>query len=90
MAVSLITGGAGGIGREIALTFARHGYDVVIHYHAGRERAEALAAHIRETFGVRTAALCADLADPTSVCQLFDETERTLGAPEILINNAGV
>ena len=90
MAVSLITGGAGGIGREIALIFARHGYDVGIHYHAGRERAEALATHIRETFGVRTAALCADLADPISVRQLFGETERILGAPEILINNAGV
>lgn len=89
MAVTLITGGAGGIGREISRSFARHGYDVGIHYHTAKERAEALASELRGAFGVRAAALHADFTDQTSIGKLFAETESLLGAPDVLVNNAG-
>lgn len=90
MAVSLITGGSGGIGREIAYCFARHGYDVAIQYHTAQEEAFSIAAKLRETFQVRAAAIQADLSKAQDVDSLFTETERQFGAPDVLINNAGI
>lgn len=90
MAVSLVTGGAGGIGREISLAFARHGYDVAIQYHMAKERAEALASELRGTFGVRAEALRADFTDPGSIGKMFANLESGLGSPEVLVNNAGL
>ena len=63
----LVTGGSGGIGGATARLLAAEGADVVVHYHHGRERAEAIAAEI----GARLAG--ADLTDETQVARLFDE-----------------
>ncbi|MBS5842865.1 MAG: SDR family oxidoreductase [Clostridiales bacterium] len=90
MAVSLITGGAGGIGREISFSFARHGYDVGIHYNQAKERAETLASEIRSIFGVRVQTFHADLSKPAEIAEMFQNAESTLGAPDVLINNAGL
>ena len=59
---ALVTGGARRLGRAIALDLAARGTDVAIHYHAGRDAAEAVAAEAR-ALGVRAAALGADLLD---------------------------
>jgi 3-oxoacyl-[acyl-carrier protein] reductase len=63
----LVTGGSGGIGGACARLLAAEGADVVVHYHHGRERAEALAAEI----GARVAG--ADLTDESQVERLFAE-----------------
>jgi 3-oxoacyl-[acyl-carrier protein] reductase len=63
----LVTGGSGGIGGACARLFAAEGAEVVVHFHHGRERAEAVAAEI----GGR--ALGADLTDEAQVARLFDE-----------------
>ena len=63
----LVTGGSGGIGGATARLLAAEGADVVVHYHHGRERAEAIAAEI----GARVAG--ADLTDEAQVARLFDE-----------------
>ena len=89
MAVSFVTGGAGGIGREISRSFARHGYDVGIHYNTGKERAEALAAELRSVFGVKALTFGADFAQPESICKMFGALADGLGAPDVLVNNAG-
>jgi 3-oxoacyl-[acyl-carrier protein] reductase len=62
----LVTGASGGIGGACARAFAAEGAEVVVHYHRGRERAEAVAA---ETGGK---AIGADLTDEGDVAQLFD------------------
>ena len=90
MSVVLVTGGAGGIGSEISVYFARRGYDVAIQYNSGRERAEQLATEIRNTFKVRTVAVGADFEDEKSVCDMFEEVVKTLGAPDVVVNNAGI
>ena len=64
----LVTGASGGIGSACARAFAAEGADVVIHYHRGRDRAEALAA---ELDGAQIAA--ADLTTEAEVERLFDE-----------------
>ncbi|MBO5147495.1 MAG: 3-oxoacyl-ACP reductase FabG [Clostridia bacterium] len=90
MSVVLVTGGAGGIGSEISVYFARRGYDVAIQYNSGRERAEQLATEIRSTFKVMAVAVGADFEDEKSVCDMFEEVVKTLGAPDVVVNNAGI
>src|SRR5205085_10816683 len=64
----LVTGASGGIGSACARAFAAEGAEVVVHYHRGRERAEALAD---ELGGARTVG--ADLTDEGQVERLFGE-----------------
>jgi 3-oxoacyl-[acyl-carrier protein] reductase len=62
----LVTGGSGGIGSACARAFAAEGAEVVVHYHRGRGRAEALAAELE---GATLAG--ADLIDEAEVDRLF-------------------
>jgi 3-oxoacyl-[acyl-carrier protein] reductase len=63
----LVTGASGGIGSACAREFAREGAEVVVHFHLGRERAEAVAQE------VGGAALGADLTDEAEVDALFEQ-----------------
>lgn len=90
MPTALITGGAGGIGREISVLFARNGYNVAIQYNTGKERAESLAAQINTLFQVKAIAVQADFEKECNVKKFFEEAVSKLGAPDVLINNAGI
>lgn len=78
---ALITGGGRGIGRAIALAFAREGMRIVV---AARtvEQINQVAAEI----GNNSIALACDVADPESVKRMFAEA----GDVDILVNNAGI
>jgi 3-oxoacyl-[acyl-carrier protein] reductase len=69
----VVTGASGGIGAACARAFAAEGARVLVHYHRGRERAEALA---RELGGAPTAA--ADLTDEGDVDRLFTRAREAL------------
>jgi 3-oxoacyl-[acyl-carrier protein] reductase len=64
----LVTGGSGGIGSACARAFAAEGAEVVVHYHRGRERADAVAGELGSARVVG-----ADLTDESQVDRLFEE-----------------
>lgn len=86
--VAIITGGGRGIGRGIALAFAREGAKVVI---CSRTRAEVekVAAEV-EWWGGEVLPVVADVTDEKSVSSLVGKTLERFGRVDLLVNNAGV
>jgi len=86
---ALVTGASSGLGRRFALTLARAGADVVVVARRADKLAE-LVAQI-ESLGARAWAASLDVTDAASIDACFDEVERRAGgAPDIVVNNAGV
>src|ERR1044072_8991026 len=84
--VALVTGAGRGVGREIALTFAREGARVAINYRSSAKDADALVAEITAAGGKAKAYK----ADVGAVTAMVGNVVRDLGALNILINNAGL
>jgi len=85
--VALVTGSRRGIGRAIALTLARDGYDIVINDYAIDDLAEQTATDIRAT-GRQAHLLAADLGDTASIHALVQGTVDHFGRLDVLVNNA--
>jgi 3-oxoacyl-[acyl-carrier protein] reductase len=86
---AVITGGARGIGRAIALRFAEQGADVVFSYRGNAEAAQQTVADI-EALGRKALAVQADVVQPESAKELIDAGLAELGKIDILVNNAGI
>jgi len=86
--VALVTGAGQGIGREIALQFARHGASVVVVNDFVLERADRVAEEIQRVGG-KAYAVQADVSDYGSVTEMVAKIEASYGAVGILVNNAG-
>jgi len=82
---ALITGGGRGIGRAIALEFARNGARVAVAARTA-EQVEEVAAEI----GGDAVALVCDVSDPESVARMFGRLRERIGDADILVNNAGI
>jgi len=93
--VALVTGASRGIGRAIALSYAREGALVAVHYGSNQAAAEAVVKEI-ESSGGRAFAVQADVARVSAIAELFSTLdvqlkERTGEAKfDILVNNAGI
>ena len=85
---AIVTGGALGIGKAIATTFAEHGADVAI-CDVDLDAAQATAAEL-EAMGRKAAAYAVDVRDFAAVAQTVDKIVDTFSAAHILINNAGI
>ncbi|WP_144185445.1 SDR family oxidoreductase [Elioraea rosea] len=87
---ALVTGGDSGIGRAVAIGFAKEGADVVIAYRDEEEDAQATCAHV-EREGRRCLAIGGDIADRDFCNDLVGSAARFLGDRiDILVNNAAV
>ena len=86
---ALITGGSRGIGAAIARRLAHDGADVALTYLGANDRAEALAAELRET-GARVLVLRADAADADDLRAAVDRTVGEFGRVDVLVANAGI
>ncbi len=87
--VALVTGAQQGIGRAIAIALARDGADVGVNYLDDGDAADEVAAEVRRS-GRRACLVRGDVARPGDVASAVDAVTRELGAPTILVNNAGV
>jgi 3-oxoacyl-[acyl-carrier protein] reductase len=93
--VAIVTGGATGIGRAIAVEFARHGAHVAFNYFSYdnsdemRREAEATARDLSQ-LEVRTYHQRCDVRDPKQVDEFVENARESLGGIHILVNNAGI
>jgi NAD(P)-dependent dehydrogenase (short-subunit alcohol dehydrogenase family) len=86
--VAIVTGGDSGIGRAVALAYAREGADVVIAYLAGEDEDAKQSAQLVEDAG-RTALLVpGDLTSEQACQDLVDRTVSEFGRIDLLVNNA--
>ncbi len=88
--IVLITGGAKGIGKAIALELAKNHYDIVINYLTSKEEAIKLKETIINDYGVQCLAIKADVSLENEVDQMITTIENKLGGVDILINNAAI
>lgn len=84
---ALVTGGDSGIGRAVALAFAREGADVCISYLDEDEDA-AETRRLVEEAGRKAVLAAGDISDPAFCRRLVDDTAEALGGLDILVNNA--
>ena len=89
--IALVTGSSSGIGRGVALAYAREGADVIINHPTAAE-AEASAAVAAEIAAAgREALVCqADVSDESQVAAMVDAAVARFGRIDILVNNAGI
>lgn len=87
--VTLVTGGSRGIGRAIALMFARCGSDIIINYRRDRDSAEAVLNEVEKS-GVSAIVVRADVSDRVQAEAMVEQALTRFGRIDILVNNAGI
>lgn len=85
---ALITGGDSGIGRAVALAFAREGADVLISYLSVEESDAQETCRVVREAGRKAVAVPGDITDEQHCQQLVQRAEREFGKLDILVNNA--
>ncbi|HZJ76626.1 MAG TPA: 3-oxoacyl-[acyl-carrier-protein] reductase [Oscillospiraceae bacterium] len=85
----LVTGGSGGIGRAIVLTFAKMGANVIINYANNDKNAANIIGEI-ENLNAKGLAVRANISEAEEVGSMINEAEENFGGIDILINNAGI
>jgi len=86
--VALVTGSSRGIGRAVALGFAREGAKVVVNYSSSENAAQEVVKEVR-AMGSEAIAVKADVARKNEVEAMFAAASDTFGRLDILVNNAG-
>ena len=87
--VALVTGASRGIGREIALTLAEYGADVIVNYNGSEEKAAQVKAEI-EKLGRRAKMVQCSVADYEASGKTISDMLAVFGHIDILVNNAGI
>ena len=86
---AVVTGSSRGIGAAIALALGKAGYNVLVHYHEQKEKAEGIADQIR-SMGVRAEVCQADLSRREECGKLFQYAAEKFDTIDVWVNNAGM
>ena len=86
---ALITGASRNIGKEVALTFAREGADLILNTKSSRAELEEVAGKCRE-LGVSTHTAIADVSEADSVYKMVEDGIQALGKIDILVSNVAI
>ena len=86
--VAVITGSAKGLGRAIALSLAREGYTVAVHFKKSKVETEAVLKQIKKK-SPRSITVSGDLTDEKQVKSMFDRIFKLSGRVDLLVNNVG-
>ena len=86
---AIVTGGGRGIGRAVALGFAKEGADVVINYRSNDAAAKEVVDEI-QALGRKVLAVKADVGSYQDAKSMVDQAVEVLGGVDILVNNAGL
>ncbi|MGG0668986.1 3-oxoacyl-[acyl-carrier-protein] reductase [Sporosarcina koreensis] len=86
---AIVTGASRGIGREIAILLGKEGARVAVNYSGSKEKAEEVVELIKQSGG-DAFAIQANVSDAEQVKQMIDETLKTFGSIDMLVNNAGI
>lgn len=89
MKTALVTGSSRGIGRAIALQFAREGMNVVVNYSKDKKGADEVVTEIRK-LGKESVAIAADISKPQEAKALIKAAASKFGGIDVLVNNAGI
>ena len=86
---TLITGGSRGIGKAIALEFARRGSNIIFNYLKDHEAAQKTEGELND-LGVQCLKINSHLGDPDKIQELFTEISKKFGTLDFLINFAEI
>ena len=87
--VALVTGGARGIGKAIALKFAKNNYNIVLNYVSDNTDTQSLKDEL-EQYGIETICVKADVSKKDEVEEMVKQAIEKFGKIDVLVNNAGV
>jgi len=85
---ALITGASGGIGYELALLFARDGYDCIL-VARSQDKLKQLATRLEREHRVKTLVIGKDLSTPSAVDEIYEGVTAASMQVDVLVNNAG-
>src|SRR2546423_6089383 len=86
--VAVVTGASKGIGAGIAKGLGAAGAAVVVNYASSKEGADRVVAEIKSKGG-KALAVQGDVSKAADVKRLFEETKKSFGSLDVLVNNAG-
>ena len=87
--IAIVTGASRGIGRGIALKLAQEGYDIAFSFFSAAQNAEELCHEIQSTTAQHCAMYCVDMREEGAGAKFINQVSEELGAPSVLVNNAG-
>ncbi|MDY6764110.1 MAG: glucose 1-dehydrogenase [Halobacteria archaeon] len=90
MPSAIVTGSSRGIGRAVALQFARDGYDVAVNYVKSAQKAQTVAETINQETNSEAVVVRADVSVPDAAEYLVETAVETFGGLDHVVNNAGI
>lgn len=88
--VVIVTGASRGLGKEIAIKYAKNNYNIVINYLNNKDKALELQKEIESKYEVKTLIIKCDVSNEFEVKNMIDDTIKAFEQIDVVVNNAGI